>query len=79
MQTAKRFSMFLLIAALLLPLVAEPSTWGFVSAQDDVPTIADVDADGIEDATDNVAGTTSTQSDRKATGRAALTYLFDNG
>ena len=31
------------------------------------------------EATDNVAGTTSTQSDRKATGRAALTYLFDNG
>lgn len=29
--------------------------------------------------TDNVGGTTSTQTDRKATGRAALTYLFDNG
>lgn len=31
------------------------------------------------EATDNVAGTTSSQSDRKATGRAALTYLFDSG
>lgn len=29
--------------------------------------------------TDNVAGTTSVQHDRKATGRAALTYLFDSG
>jgi len=31
------------------------------------------------DATDNVAGTSSAQNDRKATGRAALTYLFDGG
>lgn len=31
------------------------------------------------EATDNVAGATSAQSDRKATGRAALTYLFDSG
>lgn len=31
------------------------------------------------EATDNVAGTSSAQNDRKATGRAALTYLFDNG
>jgi len=52
MLTAKRFSTFVLLLALVLPLIGEPASWSFVSAQDEVAP-ADFDLDGVEDTLDN--------------------------
>ncbi len=52
MHAAKRFSALLIVLALIIPLVGEPASLAFVTAQDPAQ-LADIDGDGIEDALDN--------------------------
>ena len=73
MRSAKHFATVFLIAALLLPIVGDPASSFFASAQEEPPPIADIDGDGIPDDTDNcfdIANPDQTDSDADATGDA---------
>src|SRR6476469_7669386 len=73
MRSAKHFATVFLIAALLLPIIGDPASSFFASAQEDPPPIADIDGDGIPDDSDNCYDTANpdqTDSDADTDGDA---------
>jgi hypothetical protein len=73
LRSAKHFATIFLIAALLLPIIGNPASSFFASAQEDPPPSADIDGDGVPDDSNNCYDTANpdqTDSDIDTTGDA---------